>query len=120
MLAGTGATLFFPHYRFEHPITGRMISVNGFSYFLAAFLGPVWVAFIGRRVRGVLMSIVVSGVYTVGILMVTYVAANYTSAANGILMLVFLIPALITLHGRSQIFVLREDFRRRGWMVNIE
>jgi hypothetical protein len=120
MLAGTGATLFFPHYRFEHPITGRLISVNGFSYLLATFLGPVWVAYVGRRVRVVLMSMVVSAVYTAGLAILLIGATNYTNAAYGIIMLAFLTPALFVLHGRSTVFVLREDFRRRGWMVGIE
>jgi hypothetical protein len=119
MFAGTGAIVLFPHYRFEHPITGRIITVHGFSYVLAAFLGPFWMAYVGRRVRGVLMAMIVSAVYTGGILLLIG-ASTYTSAANGIIMLVFVTPALFALHGRSTVFALREDFRRRGWIVGLD
>jgi hypothetical protein len=119
MFAGTGAIVLFPHYRFEHPITGRIITVHGFSYVLAAFLGPFWMAYVGRRVRGVLMAMIVSAVYAAGFVILIG-ASTYTSAANGIIMLAFITPALIALHGRSTVFVLREDLRRRGWMVGLD
>ena len=111
--------MLFPHYRFEHPITGRVITVHGLSYLAAAILGPIWVAIVGRRIRSVLLSLVVSAVYGAGVVLLIG-ASTYTTAANGIIMLVFITPALIVFHGRSQVFVLREEFRRRGWMVNID
>jgi hypothetical protein len=111
--------VLFPHYRFEHPVTGRTIRVTTLGYVAAALTGPVFVAALGRRVRGVLMSVLVTGIYMVGVLLVIG-GSTYTTAANGIIMLVFLIPVLIALHARSTVFVLREDLRRRGWMVSID
>lgn len=112
--------MFLPTYRFEHPITGRTIRITGFSYLLAAFGGPIYAAAIGRRPWVILMSMVVSGIYTAGIVGVVGFAAMYLDSAKAIITLAFLIPAAMVFHGRSTMFVLREDFRRRGWMVGID
>lgn len=112
--------MLFPSYRFEHPITGRVIRINGFSYLLAAFGGPIYVAAIGRRPLAILMSVLVSGVYAVGVVGVFGVSAMYLDSAKAIIAIAFLVPAAVAAHGRSTVFVMREDLRRRGWMINID
>jgi len=109
--------VFFPSLRFEHPVTGQLMRVTGLSYVFAALLGPFYVLRFGRG--GFLKALLISIIY--GVIIVGIVGAStYTTAANGIIMLVFLVPAAIAMHGRTIIFSVRDNLGRRGWMINLD
>jgi hypothetical protein len=106
--------IFFPGFRFEHPISGQQMRLGGLSYLWAGLLGPIYVLTFRRG--GILKTLAISIGY--GIALVGVVGAStYVSSVDALLMLMVLIPAVILSHGRAILFVVKEVFARRGWMV---
>jgi hypothetical protein len=111
--------VLFPRFRFEHPITGRQIAICGLSYLWAGLSGPIYVLWIERGGRGALWALAVSIGYVIGLIAIVGIS-TYMSSVDELLMLVVLVPTVVLAHGRAMIFLIRADFRRRGWMMSIE
>lgn len=103
-------------YRFEHPKTEKSVTVRGWSYLWAGLLGAgyVWWIGYGNIWRALAMNIA----YGMSFLAVV-VATFYVPAKTQFLVLLPLTPAVVLAQGISMINIIRQGFRRRGWMSSL-
>jgi len=106
----------FRGYRFEHPRNEIVVEVGGWSYLWAGLFGAFYLWRMGFR-RLFLKALAVNLGYLlffVGVWAVTsYVVALRIQAA----ILLAMIPILTIAQGATMLRMLRDAYRRRGWMV---
>jgi hypothetical protein len=106
--------VFLHAYRFEHPKTERTISIGGWSYLWAGLLGAVYVWWIGYG--SVLQAVAINIAFAIGVVAVALGTSILPSLTQFFIILV-IPPLAIFIQGRLMITLIRDGFRRRGWLV---
>jgi hypothetical protein len=104
-------------YRFEHPKTEATVDVGGWSYLWAGLFGAfyVWHKGCGQLFRKALA-------FNIGYAVVFFAVWFATSLPQvpirmqGLILLA-MVPTLILVQGGTMIRLIRDAYRRRGWMV---
>ena len=106
----------FRGYRFEHPRNETVVEVGGWSYLWAGLFGAfyLWRKGFGRLfLRAFAINLGYLFFY-IGVWAVTsYVVVLRIQAA----ILLVMIPALMIAQGATMLRMLRDAYRRRGWLV---
>ena len=103
-------------YRFEHPKTEQSVSIGGWSYLWAGLLGAVYVWWIGFG--SVLQALAINLAFAIGVIAIALGTSVLPSLQQFFVILV-LVPLAIFTQGTTMISLIREGFRRRGWLVRI-
>lgn len=107
----------FGGYRFEHPRTEVTVTVGGWSYLWAGLLGAFYV-----WRKGFPQLFLKAFAYNIGYAVVFFGVWFVTSIPQvpikfQALGLLALIPTLILLQANQMIRMIRDGYRRRGWMI---
>jgi hypothetical protein len=115
--ACVGVAMAFGGYRFEHPRDeDRVIVVRGWSYVWAGLLGCVYVAALGSRsqlLRALALDLAYFAVFA-AIVSGSFLLPPTQQAG----VVVVSAPLLVMLHGAATIRLVRDSYRRRGWLVH--
>jgi hypothetical protein len=106
----------FRGYRFEHPRNETVITVGGISYLWAGLFGAfyVWRMGFGRHFLKAFAINLAHFFFYVGVWAVTtYVVSIRIQAV----ILLAMIPTLVVSQGTMMLRILRDAYRRRGWLV---
>ena len=106
--------MFIHHYRFEHPKTERTITIGGWSYLWAGLLGAGYVWWIGYG--SLLQAVVINIALPVGGVAVVFGSSILPSVQQFFIILV-VVPLAVFIQGSLMIRLIRDGFRRRGWLV---
>jgi hypothetical protein len=101
-------------YRFEHPKTERSITIRRWSYLWAGLLGAAYVWWIGAG--SVLQALAINIAFAVGVLAIA-LGSSVLPSLQQVFVLMVLVPLAIFMQGSVMITLIREGFRRRGWLV---
>jgi hypothetical protein len=109
----------FGSYRFEHPRTEITVDVGGWSYLWAGLFGA---AYVWHKGCGQLFWKALA--MNVGYALAFFAIGFATSMPQvpiptniWALILLALVPTLILMQANSMIRLIRDGYRRRGWMV---
>lgn len=107
----------FGGYRFEHPRTEVTVDVGGWSYLWAGLLGAVyvWHKGCGQLFLKALTFNIGYAVVFLGVWFATSIPQVPIKIQAVVLLA--LVPTLILMQGNSMIRLIRDGYRRRGWMV---
>jgi hypothetical protein len=107
----------FGGYRFEHPRTEVTVDVGGWSYLWAGLFGAFYVwgkgfpqLFWKAVAYNIVYALVFFGVWAAT--SVPQVPIKFQA-----LILLALIPTLILAQGNQMIRLIRDGYRRKGWMI---
>jgi hypothetical protein len=103
-------------YRFEHPKTERSITLRGWSYLWAGLLGFVYVWRIGYG--SVLQALAINIAFAIGVIAIV-LGTSVLPAVQQLLVILVVIPLAIFIQGTTMISLIREGFRKRGWLVRM-
>jgi hypothetical protein len=103
-------------YRFEHPKTERSITIRRWSYLWAGLLGAIYVWRIGAG--SVLQALAINIAFALGVITIV-LGTSILSSLQQFLIILVLVPLAIFTQGSMMISLIREGFRRRGWLVRI-
>ena len=101
-------------YRFEHPKTERSITIRSWSYLWAGLLGAVYVWWIGAG--SVLQAMAINVAFAIGVVAIA-LGSSVLSSLQQVFVILVLVPLAIFVQGSMMISLIREGFRRRGWLV---
>jgi hypothetical protein len=101
-------------YRFEHPKTERSVTIRRWSYLWAGLLGAAYVWWIGAG--SVLQALAINITFAVGVIAIG-LGTSILSSLQQFLIILVLVPLAILTQGSMMIALIREGFRRRGWLV---
>jgi len=106
-------------YRFEHPRTEVSVEVRGWSYLWAGLFGAlyVWHKGCGQQFWKALafnLGFALLYIGGVGVTSMPQVPALFQAIA-----IVAGIPAVILLQGSTMIRIIKDAYRRRGWMIRL-
>lgn len=109
----------FGGYRFEHPRTELSVEVTGWGYLWAGLFGAFYVWSKGCRPQ-----FWKALAYNIGYAVVFIAAWGATSIPQvpvrmQALFLLALVPTLILIQANTMIGIIKEAYRRRGWMVRL-
>jgi hypothetical protein len=107
----------FGGYRFEHPRTEAAVEVGGWSYLWAGLFGAFYVWNKGFR-HLFLKALAINIGYSL-VFVAVWIATSVPQVPIKIqaLVLLALVPILILVQGNTMIRMVRDGFRRRGWMI---
>ena len=107
----------FRGYRFEHPRNEVVVLVGGWSYLWAGLFGAVyvWRMGFGRLFLRAFAINLLYGVLFVGVFFGTVSFVRPALAWYGLQ--VVAIPLIIILQGTTMLRMIRDGYRRRGWLV---
>ena len=103
-------------YRFEHPKTERSVTIRRWSYLWAGLLGAAYVCWIGTG--SVLQALAINIAFAIGVVAVG-LGSSVLSSLQQVFVLMILVPLAIFLQGSMMITLIREGFRKRGWMIRM-
>jgi len=103
-------------YRFEHPKTERTVLITGWSYLWAGFLGAIYVWWIGSG--SVLQALALNIVFAVGVVGIT-LGSSVLPSLYQLLVLLVVMPLAVLVQGSLMIALIRDGFRKRGWLVRM-
>ena len=106
----------FRGYRFEHPRNETVVEVGGWSYLWAGLFGAfyVWRMGFGKVFFKAFAINLGFLLFYVGTWAVTsYVVPIRTQA----MILLVLIPTIVVAQGITMLKMIRDGYRRRGWLV---
>ena len=103
-------------YRFEHPKTERSITIRSWSYLSAGLLGAAYVWWIGAG--SVLQALAINIAFAIGVIAIA-LGTSVLSSLQQLLILLVLVPLAILAQGSMMVSLIREGFRRRGWLVRM-
>ena len=103
-------------YRFEHPKTERSVTIRRWSYLWAGLLGAAYVWWIGTG--SVLQALAINITFAVGVIAIG-LGTSILSSLQQFLIILVLVPLAILTQGSMMIALIREGFRKRGWMIRI-
>jgi hypothetical protein len=103
-------------YRFEHPKTERSITIRRWSYLWAGLLGAAYVWWIGAG--SVLQALAINIAFAVGFVAIT-LGSSVLPSLQQVFVFLVLVPLAIFAQGSMMITLIREGFRRRGWLVRM-
>jgi hypothetical protein len=112
----------FGGYRFEHPKTEATVEVGGWGYLWAGFLGAGYVWQKGCRPPDVLKALAYNISYAIvffGVGFVTSMPQVPIPTRIWALLLVGMVPTLILMQANTMIRIIRDAYRRRGWMIRL-
>jgi hypothetical protein len=109
----------FGGYRFEHPRTEVSVQVGGWSYLWAGLFGAFYVwnkgcgpQFLKAFAFNILYTLVFIGVW--GATSIPQVPVRMQA-----LVLLGLVPTLILVQANTMVRIIKDAYRRRGWMVRL-
>jgi hypothetical protein len=107
----------FRGYRFEHPRDETVIVVGGWSYLWAGLFGAfyVWRMGFGKSFLRALAINLLYGVVFAGFFFGTLTVIRSALAWYGLQAVA--IPVVIVLQGSTMLRMIRDGYRRRGWLV---
>ena len=103
-------------YRFEHPKTERSVTIRRWSYLWAGLLGAVYVWWIGTG--SILQALAINIAFAVGVVAIG-LGSSILPSLQQVFVLMILVPLAIYLQGTMMITLIREGFRKRGWMIRM-
>jgi hypothetical protein len=103
-------------YRFEHPKTERSVTIRRWSYLWAGLLGAGYVWWVGAG--SVLQALAVNIVFAIGVIAIG-LGSSILSSLQQVFVLMILVPLAIFMQGSMMITLIREGFRKRGWMIRM-
>jgi hypothetical protein len=103
-------------YRFEHPKTERSIIIGGWSYLWAGLLGAVYVWWIGFG--SVLQALAVNIAFAIGVIAIV-LGTSVLASVQQFLVILVVVPLAIFTQGSLMITLIRDGFRKRGWLVRV-
>jgi hypothetical protein len=106
-------------YRFEHPRTEDSVQVGGWSYLWAGLFGALYVWHKGCRAQvwKALAFNIGYGVLYIGVVGITSVPQ--VPPLVQAVAIVAGIPIVILVQGNTMIRIIKEAYRRRGWMIRL-
>jgi hypothetical protein len=107
----------FRGYRFEHPRKEIAITLGGWSYLWAGLFGAfyVWRLGFGKLFLKALAINLLYGLFFVGFFVATLMFVRNALQWYGLQLVV--IPIVILSQGTTMLRMLRDAYRRRGWMI---
>jgi hypothetical protein len=111
----------FGGYRFEHPRTEVSVDVGGWSYLWAGLFGAFYVWYKGcRQVFWKALAFNIGyAVFFFGVGFVTSMPQVPIPTRIWALAMIGMVPTLILLQANTMIRMIRDAYRRRGWMVRL-
>jgi hypothetical protein len=106
----------FRGYRFEHPRNETVITVGGWSYVWAGLFGAFYVWRMGFR-RLFLKAFAINLGHLFFFIAVWAVTSYVVSLRIQAAILLAMIPTLILSQGIAMLQMVRDAYRRRGWLV---
>jgi hypothetical protein len=103
-------------YRFEHPKTERSVTIRRSSYLWAGLLGAGYVWWIGTG--SILQALVINIAFAMGVVAIG-LGSSILSSLQQVFVLMILVPLAIFMQGSMMIALIREGFRKRGWMIRM-
>ena len=103
-------------YRIEHPKTERSVTIRRWSYLSAGLLGAVYVWWIGTG--SILQALAINIAFAIGVIAIT-LGTSILPSLQQLLILMVLGPVAILTQGTMMISLIREGFRKRGWMIRL-
>jgi hypothetical protein len=103
-------------YRFEHPKTERTITIRGWSYLWAGFLGAGYVWWIGYG--SVLQAVAINIAFAIGVIAIA-LGTSVLPSVQQFLVILVIVPLAILTQGSLMISLIRDGFRKRGWLVRV-
>ncbi len=101
-------------YRFEHPKTERSITIGSWSYLWAGLLGAAYVWWIGFG--NILQALAINIAFAVGVIAIA-LGSSALPSFEQLLVLMVVVPLAILTQGTLMITLIRDGFRKRGWLV---
>jgi len=105
------------HYRFEHPKTEQSISVGGWSYLWAGLLGAAYVWWVGSG--SVLQAVAINIAFAVGVVAIM-LGTSILPSVQQLLVILAVVPLAIFIQGSMMVALIRDGFRKRGWLVRVD
>jgi hypothetical protein len=109
----------FGGYRFEHPRTEASVEVGGWAFLWAGLFGALYVWYKGcRQIFWKALAINIGyGIAFFGTGFVTSLPQVPIPTKMWALGMVVLVPTVILLQANTMIRMIRDAYRRRGWMI---
>lgn len=104
-------------YRFEHPKTERSITIGGWSHLWAGLLGAIYVWWIGFG--SILQALAINIAFAVGVVAIA-LGTSILPSLQQFFVIMVLVPLAIFTQGSLMISLIREGFRKRGWLVRVD
>jgi hypothetical protein len=104
-------------YRFEHPKTERSITIGGWSHLWAGLLGAIYVLWIGFG--SVLQALAINIAFAVGVVAIA-LGTSILPSLQQFFVIMVLVPLAIFTQGSLMISLIRDGFRKRGWLVRVD
>jgi hypothetical protein len=116
-LSGVGnSTVSLNHYRFEHPKMERSITIGGWSYLWAGLLGAGYVWWVAYG--SVLQALAVNLAFAVGVIAIA-LGTSVLPSLQQFLILLVVVPLAIFTQETLMVSIIREGFRKRGWLIRM-
>jgi len=109
--------VFLRPYRFEHRNTDRSISIQGWSYLWAGLLGAGYVWWIGFG--SVLQAAAVNLAFAFGVVAIA-LGTSVLPSFQQLAVIVVVVPLAIFIQGKTMVSIMRDGFRRRGWLIRTD
>jgi hypothetical protein len=103
-------------YRFEHPKTERSISMGGWSYLWTGLLGAIYVWWIGFG--SVLQALAINIAFAIGVTAIA-LGTSVLPSLQQLFVIMVMVPLAIFTQGSLMISVIRDGFRKRGWLIRV-
>ena len=103
-------------YRFEHPKTERSITIGGWSYLWAGFLGAGYVWWIGYG--SVLQAVAINIALAIGVIAIV-LGTSVLPSLQQLFVIMVVCPLAVLLQGSLMISLIRDGFRKRGWLIRV-
>ena len=103
-------------YRFEHPKTERSITIGGWSYLWAGFLGAGYVWWIGFG--NILQALAINIAFAVGVIAIA-LGSSVLPSLQQLFVIMVVCPLAVLLQGSLMISLIRDGFRKRGWLIRV-
>jgi hypothetical protein len=103
-------------YRFEHPKTERSITIGGWSYLWAGLFGAIFVWRVGYG--SVLQALAINVAFAIGVIAVVF-GSSILASYQQLLVLIAVGPVAVFIQGTMMVRLIRDGFRRRGWLIRV-
>ena len=101
-------------YRFEHPKTERSITIGGWSYLWAGFLGAGYVWWVGYG--GVLQALAINIAFAIDVIAIA-LGTSVLPSVQQLLVILVVVPLAVFTQGSLMVTLIRDGFRKRGWLI---
>ena len=107
----------FGGYRFEHPRTEATVDIGGWSYLWAGLFGAFYVW--RKGFPQLVWKALASNILYAGIFFGVWFATSVPQVPIKFqaLILLAMIPTLILVQANTMIRMIRDGYRRKGWMI---